>query len=159
MTTSDERKDFAVRCVLVPLAGAHLLLPNSCLAEVVNYQPPQLQEDTPPWLLGVIDWRGETIALVEVESLLGLAPPTPGQRSRITVCTALRGDSSFGYYGILADSVPRQARITIENIAPSDPQADGPIAMQWVHVASEQAAIPDLDALEAEIAKLSLSTA
>ncbi len=154
MSTSDEKNNPAVRCVLVPLVGVHLLLPSSCLAEIVNYQPPQPQNDAPAWLQGTIDWRGETIPLVAVETLLGLEHPVPGHRSRIAVCSGLSTDSTLAYYGILANSVPRQARITAENIAAMDPMTESPLAKQWVQATTEQAVIPDLDGLEAEIQQI-----
>ena len=42
----------SVRSLWVPLDGINLLVPNVAIAEVINYQPLDLIQDGPEWLLG-----------------------------------------------------------------------------------------------------------
>jgi hypothetical protein len=43
-------------CLLVPVMDDRLLLPRSCITEVINYQAPVPMEGAPPWYLGTIAW-------------------------------------------------------------------------------------------------------
>jgi len=57
-----------VRCLLIPISGGQLLLPNSVVAEVFPYnEPERVAENQPNWLLGLIDWRNQRIPLLSIE--------------------------------------------------------------------------------------------
>ena len=49
----------SVRSLWVPLDGINLLVPNVAIAEVINYQPLDLLEEGPEWLLGSLRWRDQ----------------------------------------------------------------------------------------------------
>ena len=48
-------------CVLIPLDGARLLLPNISVAEILPWRRVKALNDGPDWCLGLLGWRGETI--------------------------------------------------------------------------------------------------
>ena len=56
-----------VRSQIITLNGFNLVLPNTCIAEVINYIEPTPVEDAPEWFLGNILWRGITIPIVSFE--------------------------------------------------------------------------------------------
>ena len=138
-----------IRGVLIPLAGDQLLMPNSLVAEVVNYQAPQPVADAPAWLKGHMGWRGEILPVVSMEVLMQIREGQLGHRARIVVCNALSGNPRLPYLGLVAQSIPRLIRITRDNLEPGDEarfRVPGSIA--GVRIAGEEASIPDLDALE-----------
>ena len=47
----------SVRSLWVPLESTNLLVPNVAIAEVVSYQPLEMVEGGPDWLLGLLRWR------------------------------------------------------------------------------------------------------
>ena len=47
----------SVRSLWIPLEGINLMLPNGAVAAVINYQPLDMVENGPHWLLGVVRWR------------------------------------------------------------------------------------------------------
>ena len=53
-----------IYCLLVPLADDRLLVPRSCVTEVINYQAPTPMDGAPPWYLGTIAWGGRRVPLV-----------------------------------------------------------------------------------------------
>ena len=60
-----------VRSLWVPLNDLGLLVPNVAIAEVINYQPLDMVQDGPEWLLGVMRWRDQELPVVSMERLLG----------------------------------------------------------------------------------------
>ena len=78
-----------IYCLLVPLADERLLVPRSCVTEVVNYQAPTPMEGAPPWYLGTIAWGGRRVPLVSFEAACGRTPPRASGRTRIVVMQAL----------------------------------------------------------------------
>ncbi|MCP6726224.1 chemotaxis protein CheW, partial [Klebsiella pneumoniae] len=53
--------------LLVPLSHDRLLVPRSCVAEVIGFQPPSEMTGAPPWYLGVVPWNGRSVPLVSFE--------------------------------------------------------------------------------------------
>ena len=53
-----------VYCVLIPLAEGRLLLPRSCVAEVVAYAPPVSMPGAPAWYLGTVPWSARSVPLM-----------------------------------------------------------------------------------------------
>jgi chemosensory pili system protein ChpC len=44
--------------LLVPLLDGRLIIPRSCVAEVVGFQTPSDMPGAPPWYLGMFGWSG-----------------------------------------------------------------------------------------------------
>ena len=47
--------------LIIPLAGAPLLLPNVAVAELVGYRLSQASAQGPEWFLGWTNWRDQRI--------------------------------------------------------------------------------------------------
>ena len=45
-------------CVMIPVSGRQLLLPNVSIAEVVDFAGEDAGASTPDWLVGYLNWRG-----------------------------------------------------------------------------------------------------
>ena len=56
-------------CLLLPLATQKIVLPTSAVAEIIVYEKPVSVIDVPPWLLGMLVWRGIHIPLVSLEKM------------------------------------------------------------------------------------------
>lgn len=144
-----------VRAVLIPITGAQLLLPATCIAEVVNYTSPQPRDPAPPWFQGQLAWRGEIIPVVAMEHLLGSSLVPHGHRSRIVVCNALGETPGLDYIGILARALPRLVQVTPDNISPrKDGEGPPPGILAEAEVAGEPTLILDLDSIEAKLIEL-----
>jgi chemosensory pili system protein ChpC len=141
--------------LMVPLEKERLLVPRGCVAEVVGYQAPQEMTGAPPWHLGVIKWNGRSVPLVSFEGCAGgdVAPPT--SRSRVVVLNALHEDLGSGAVAILSQGFPQLVRISPEFVkldATRDFAEDSPVACQ-ILLLDERPLVPDLDRLEAMVAK------
>ena len=53
--------------LLVPLLDGRLIIPRSCVAEVVGFQQPSEMPGAPPWYLGMFGWNNRQIPLISFE--------------------------------------------------------------------------------------------
>ena len=106
--------------LLVPLELERLLVPRSCVAEVIRYAEPTPDEgaDSDSWLKGFVTWNNLRVPIVSIETLCGMPVPVPGGRSRIVVVHPVNG-TDVGPYGILAEGFPQMVRISREIVKKS----------------------------------------
>ena len=144
-----------VYCVLVPLAEGRLLLPRSCVAEVVAYTPPVSMPGAPAWYLGTVSWNARSVPLVSFEGACGQAIPPASGRSRIVVLHGIGDALEGGFLGLVSQGFPQVVRVTPEVI-----RADRSVALpeRWpalcqVRMMTEAPLIPDLERLESLVAQ------
>lgn len=141
MTTSE------IRCVLVPVTGADLLLPNAAVAEVTGYAKPEPIADAPAWMPGVLLWRGWQVPLIHFSVLTGLAEHEALDAARICFAKSLIGSERMPYFALLAQAFPRLTTIDRSSLA-EIPEAERPIGVAGhVMLGENPAIVPDLDRL------------
>ncbi len=107
--------DVAVRCLLIHVNGAKLILPNAVIAEVTsdNYDIKLLSNNQPNWLLGTINWRNQRIPLLAIEEALSLPITTSSvKKYRIIVLYGLESTQAMPFYAFRAIDVPRTIAVT-----------------------------------------------
>jgi purine-binding chemotaxis protein CheW len=67
-------------------------LPVTLVQEILDAQPVSPLPDTPPHLLGVIDVRGASVAVVDLRQLLGLPPRPDAPDTRFVVLLVEHSD-------------------------------------------------------------------
>ena len=60
---SDSATD--IRCMLIPLHGDRLLLPNAAVAEVIGYREPDSMANDEPWLQGKVNWHQRELPVID----------------------------------------------------------------------------------------------
>ena len=50
--------------LLVPLTDDRLIVPRTCVAEVVRYSKPDQEEGSHNWMLGTVNWNGRQLPVV-----------------------------------------------------------------------------------------------
>jgi chemosensory pili system protein ChpC len=141
--------------LMIPLDRERLLVPRGCVAEVVGYQPPQEMTGAPPWHLGVINWNGRKVPMVSFEGCCGQDVAPPSQRSRVVVLNAVAEELDSGYIAILTQGSPQLVRISPEFVKLDAERSfadDVPVVCQ-LQMLDETPLVPDLDRLEAMVAK------
>ncbi|AKS40745.1 chemotaxis protein CheW [Wenzhouxiangella marina] len=136
-----------IRSVMVPISGAHILVPNATVAEVVGYSDPQPVPDAPEWLLGTFLWRGWQVPLISFAALTETAETERTNGARFCITKTLIQNERMPYVAILAQGFPRLTTITEDNLT-EVPMDSKPIAVAGkVIVESTEALVPDLDRL------------
>ena len=133
-----------VRTQIIPLTGMNLVLPNTCIAEVINYSKPSPVKDAPDWFLGMISWRGITIPIVSFEKANDVKTARKSKSTRIAVLNGVSGNDKLSFYGVIVQGIPRLASLeesSIQEIV--KPAAELPLALAQATVAEQDAVIPD----------------
>jgi chemosensory pili system protein ChpC len=142
--------DNELYCLLVPVADDRLLLPRSCVTEVVNYQAPTPMEGAPPWYLGTIAWGGRRVPLVSFEAICGRAPPRMSGRTRIVVMQALTSHTPGNHFAVLTQGFPQLVRVSPDVLHADDSRtfSDHGAVICQVRMVNEYPLVPDFERLE-----------
>jgi chemosensory pili system protein ChpC len=146
--------DTEVYSLLVPLAGSRLIVPRTCVADLMAYKLPAQVPGAPPWYLGTTGWNGREIPLVSFESMCGEELPPASSRARVVVFHALLGRLDCEAFGLLVQGFPQLVRMRAEMLQP-DSLYDRPVrapVLSRVRLLRDGALIPDLEQMEAVIA-------
>lgn len=145
----------AVRCLVLPIVGDQVLVPNAVVAEVFAAESVTPIDDGPKWLLGSLIWREATLPLICMEAALGGARLEVGPRSKIVVMKTLSGSGSLEHYAVLVQGIPHQV-LASDSTVELDSSVNGarPFVAADLQVAGASALIPDLDAIERSLLDL-----
>jgi chemosensory pili system protein ChpC len=144
-------------CLLVPLADERLLVPRSCVTEVINYQVPTPLEGQPPWFLGTVAWGGRRVPLVSFEAACGRNPPRTSGRTRIVVMQGItsHAETIGGHFAVLTQGFPQLVRLSPDVVHADDSRSfaeRAPVICQ-VRMVNEHPLVPDFERLERQIAE------
>ena len=144
-----------VYSLLVPLADGRLLVPRTCVAEVIGYQIPSQMPGAPPWYLGLVNWNGRQVPLVSFERACGQPLPPMGMRSRLVLLHAIGSRLDGGTFALLAQGFPQLVRVSTDMVRPdvSYTVAERSPVLCRVRMLNETPLIPDLERLETMIAE------
>lgn len=139
--------------LLIPLESNRLVVPRSCVAEVVRYSVPGSENEDDGWLRGTVKWNNQQIPVISFESLCGDKGPAPGRRTRVVVFNPLSGSADCPNYGIMAEGFPQMVKINREVVVLDHEYKipnQAPVICQ-ISMLKEHALIPDLEAIEARL--------
>ena len=136
--------------LLVPLYQDRLIVPRSCVAEVVRYSLPETDTDDSDWLRGFVSWNQIQVPVINFEILAGLQTARPGGRTRIAIIQCLTDALQPGFFGIMTEGFPQLVRVNRDVVESHDEQEwsdDGPVICQ-IRMINEYPLIPDLEHIE-----------
>ncbi len=110
------------RYVCFRLAGQEFALPIADVKETIRPRPVTPVFHTPDFVLGLVNLRGEVVAVLDVARILGLRPTEIGAESRVVVVK--RGPKA----GIVVDSLSEVRTIDADSIRPPPATLDRQIA-------------------------------
>jgi chemosensory pili system protein ChpC len=141
--------------LLVPLADERLIVPRSCVAEVVAWQEPAPMSGAPSWYIGTVGWSGRTVPVISFEGTLGRAIPEPSGRTRIVVLHCLGSRLAAGAFGILTQGFPQLVRLNPDVVKPDPTRSfpDRSPVLCGLRMVNEAPLVPDLEHLETIIAE------
>jgi chemosensory pili system protein ChpC len=143
-----------VYSLMIPLQEGRLLVPRSCVAEVIGHQTPQLVSGTPPWYLGTINWSNNTLPLVSFEAACGQTLPQDSARTRIVVMNTVDDRLEGANYALVAQGFPQLLRVSADVIRadPGYARIERHPVLCRVRMLKDSPLIPDLEMLETMIA-------
>ena len=144
--------------LLVPLSEDRLIVPRACVAEVVRFSKAEQQEGAHDWMLGTVNWNGRQLPVVSFEGAIGKQVPVITGRARVVVFFANTGQLKTGHFGVLTQGFPQLVRVNRDVLkleAKDGWPEDAPVLCR-VRMINEYPMIPDLEKLEAMLARESL---
>ena len=153
---SSDKQD--VRCLLLPQKKSTLLLPNTVIAEVTDYSPPETTEHSPEWLLGLLSWRGRNVPLVSFEDFFGdsSAQETPRQ---VAVLNSLNGNPEIPFIAISISDLPRLVIVdesSVEYLDNSSKESEQDAVLARMNFSGEFVVIPNIDFIEDRVLQLGI---
>ena len=151
--------DTEIRSILAPLAEGNLLLPNSAVAEILNFTSPKPLKQTPSWLLGELPWRGWQVPIICYEQLIKVATShriTP--KSRILIVKTLGESTQVNYIGLLIQGLPRLKKITSSTLLEIETEKLPKMLFSKVRVEDLDGFIPALSALTLTVEEAAYSS-
>ena len=136
--------------LLVPLADERLIVPRSCVAEVVGWQEPTPMAGAPAWYVGTVGWSGRDVPVISFEGTLGRAVPEASGRTRIVVLHCIGSRLAAGVFGILTQGFPQLARLNPDVVKPDPTRSfpDRSPVLCGLRMVNEAPLVPDLEYLE-----------
>ena len=133
-----------VRTQIIPLTGMNLVLPNTSIAEVINYSAPSSVKGSPDWYLGMVSWRGINIPLVSFEKANEVKTARKSKLTRIAVLNGVSGNDKLSFYGVVVQGIPRLVSLEESSIQEiTKPDVKLPLVLAQTKIAEQDAVIPD----------------
>jgi len=149
MMQTDE-KSSVIRAQLIPLSDMTIVLPNTCIAEVINLGELNPVKKTPRWFLGMMNWRGVRIPVISFEAANDIASNIPMDSVRATILNGISGNDELPFYGIVSQGIPKLIRLDKSAISTiKAPEQKFPLASEQIQLVDVTAVIPDLNRVEA----------
>jgi chemosensory pili system protein ChpC len=136
--------------LLIPLHQGRLIVPRSCVAEVIRFSEPEERPNGPSWFRGHVPWNELQVPVIRIEELCGLEPAAPGGRTRLAIFNCVSDALPAGFFGVLTEGFPQLVRVNRDVMELHDEHAwpdDGPIVCQ-IRMINEYPLIPDLERIE-----------
>lgn len=153
MSVPAEDLSLDLGCLLLPLGSLSLLVPSACVVEVLPWRRVRPIPDMPQWLLGVTQWRGDSIPVLRFEPLNGSSDAFPERGSCVAVMNRCSSSTGQPFYGIATDSLPRMAQVKQEDIEAQKTHA-GAAETAVAKLGGEQVRVPDLGYIEEQLSNL-----
>lgn len=115
---SDGAAGGAAKLVCFFLGGQEYAAPISEVKETMLLRPITRVFLTPPWLAGIINLRGDVVAVLDLARLLGQAPTAPSDDSRIVVARHEPSDRRARTAGVLVDRMAELRTLPLDTLQP-----------------------------------------
>lgn len=141
---SDDR----VKCLVLPVVGPSLVVPNAAVAELITQNTVTSVEDAPDWLLGRGSWRGLDIPLIAFDRLVGEREEAPPSSGRFVVLFGLEQEGAPAFYGVRIERLPRSETVDRDSLRAADnPGHDSEYVAMRTVLGDNECLIPDFNAL------------
>jgi len=137
--------DRELRTILAPLNDGFVMLPNSVVGEILNYNSPEPFKQGPGWLLGEIAWHGWQVPVINYERLIkdnGIT--TISAKSRILIVKTLGESTQVNYIGLLIQGLPRLKKGSLNTRQEIQTEGLPDTVFSKVEIDDLQAVIPEL---------------
>ena len=124
-------------------------MPKAAVAEIVPIRNMINVANKPVWMLGYLDWRGNSVPLVSFEALGGVRMPSLSSGEvKAAVIYSISDDKAFPFMSILVQGAPKVINIESTSIIANKEQVNHPAVEQKVMLSEDDASVVDFEKLE-----------
>lgn len=149
-----------IYAVLMALEGDTLLLPNAAINEVLPRDRVKPAGDhLPSWFAGYLEWSSRRVPVVSFELLNGATPSgMRSKRERVAIVNCAGVHLQGGVIGIITQGHPHLVTLNRTAVKPAALRETdrAELILARVRISSQEAAIPDLDLVEANLARVTV---
>ncbi|MCW8827569.1 MAG: chemotaxis protein CheW [Gammaproteobacteria bacterium] len=147
--SSQELDELSVRCLVLPLSSLTLLVPNTLVAEVIDYRPAESAGHMPEWMTGMLSWRGRNVPVISFERLLGDTVESPAQERRYVICNTLNNNERIPFIALEVQGIPHLTQVsnTMLDYDTEDRQSE-PAVLARLRLDEESVTVPNVDVME-----------
>lgn len=143
-----------IRTLLTPLTSGNILLPNSVVAEILEFTSPEPFEKAPAWLLGELEWHGWQVPIVSFLRLINKrSQDSVTKRSRILIIKTLGYSTQLNYIGLLIQGLPKIKTVSAETLIEGQLEIKSKSVFSKVTVDELPAFIPEIGTMTGLIEK------
>jgi len=141
-------KSPVIHCMLAPAETETLLLPTGVMTEVVDFQNPSHLDDSPPWLLGQMEWEDRQIPVFSFSALINARDIEKiSNKSKILIIKSLADSARVPYLGILLSDLPRMLNVKESDLIQTGDDKKSLGVFSRITIEDQPAIVPDLDRL------------
>lgn len=155
--TEEEISALRVRCLRLPLHNMTLLLPNTVVAEVIDYREIEQTSSMPEWLLGMISWRGRAVPLISFEKLLGEELAFHSEETRFVICNTLNSNANIPFIALQIEGLPHLSVVSSDMLEMEDETRSERSIQASLRLNEENVIVPNIDVLEKMLEHLGIS--
>ena len=151
--------DKEIRCLVAPLVNSRVLLPNSAVAEILNFTSPEPFKRGPSWLLGEMDWRGWKVPVISYEQLASAGDSrTITSKTRILIIKTLGESTQLNYIGLVIQGLPQLKKVTASGLVDKKTEGLPESVFSEVTIDDITAFIPELAGLTHSVEQAAYET-
>ncbi len=154
MTSATTNSPESQNSLLCQVESGVLLLPDVAVAEIIDYQPVESDDDMPTWFLGLLSWRQLDIPLVSFEALKDNTFFSQSGQLKIIILNSISQRDDFAYWGFISAEAPKMRRLTKDQVISTGDNTREEFILAKASVGGDDVLLPDLQAVEKNIADL-----
>lgn len=148
-----------IRTILAPLTHGHVLLPNTAVAELLNFTMPEPLKNAPTWVLGELAWHGWQVPVISYEHLIDRSDHnTITKKARILIIKTLGESTQLNYIGLVIQGLPRLKKVTAESLIEKPTEELPDAVFSEISIDDLQAVIPELGSLTRTVEEAAYAT-
>ncbi|VAW56298.1 hypothetical protein MNBD_GAMMA07-2325 [hydrothermal vent metagenome] len=138
-----------IKCIILKINGDELLMPNSSVAEVIAIKNIINVVNKPSWMLGYLDWRGNSVPLICLETMGdGQMPSLATGHVKATILVSIGEGSKIPFLSILTQDSTKIVNVGEDDILSNEKTISHPAIEDNVMLGNENYSIINLEKLE-----------
>lgn len=155
--SAEELDELTVRCLVLPLYGMSLLVPNTIIAEVIDYKPAEAAGHMPEWMVGMLSWRGRNVPVISFERLLGQDTGSYHEGHRYIICNTLNGNSRMPFFALEIQGIPHLTMVKNSMLEYDSEGKREPAVLASLRLSEESVIVPNIDVMEKMLEHLGIA--